>query len=152
MFEYLKNKNSRRRGLAIELAIFVIVLCSALSIITVSISMIHKNNLNSIVQNTSQKLELNRIGAEFCSAVKKDELAFFSWKLSVETEYLNSDKYSCEIKQIENLKSLEISAKNNDEYVTILYVELTALENGTYKISDWRYNTSEVEKIIIENE
>ena len=71
--KYLNTKNSRRRGIAIELAIFVIMLCFGLSVIILTTSMIQKNNYNRVVSEYTEDIELNRIGGEFCSAIRKNE-------------------------------------------------------------------------------
>jgi uncharacterized repeat protein (TIGR02543 family) len=143
MFKYLKDKKSRRRGVAIELAIFVIMLCFGLSIIIVTTSMIQKNNHNRMVAETTEKLELNRIGAEFCSAIKEDKMPFFEWKLSQETEYLNSDKYVQPVIKDTgdaSVKELKIQKKDNagNESDVILWVVMEYVD-GAYKITKWEY-------------
>ena len=85
-FKYLQTKNSRRRGIALEMAIFVMVLCFGFSILIVTTTMIHKNNYNRIVVEQTEKLELERIGAEFCVAFKNDDIPLFMWKVAQETK------------------------------------------------------------------
>ena len=133
MFKYLRSKKARRRGIAIELAIFVIMLCFGLSVVIVTTSMIQKNNFNRMVAETTEKLDLNRIGAEFCSAVKKNDLAYFEWKLEQETEYLNSEKYLFNIDVDGSVKSLRISTIKEE---IVLYIEIEA-KDSTYEIIKW---------------
>lgn len=140
MIKYLKDKNSRRRGVAIELAIFVIMLCFGLSVILVTTSMIQKNNYNRMVYETTERLDINRIGAEFCSAVKKNDLAYFEWKLQQETEYFDTNKYSCVIINSDDVKSLKISTLDEE---VILYVEI----NNLNEIVVWEYKIAKVSKV-----
>lgn len=131
MFRYLKNNKSRKRGIAIELAIFTIMLCFGLSIIILTTSMIQKNNHNKIYAEYTEKLELERIGAEFCSAVKNDNLMYFKWKIEEETSY----KY--EIVDT----TLTLSRVLEDESLEkVFIVELTSVNDGAnYEITKWEF-------------
>ena len=125
--KYLKTKNSRRRGIAMELAIFVIMLCFGLSIIILTTSMIQKNNYNRVVNEHTLKLELERIGSEFCVAVRNKELEYFEWKVGEETSY------TIVVENIDSKPTLTIKDKDS----SLLIVELTKNDDESYKITKW---------------
>jgi hypothetical protein len=125
MFKYLKTKNSRRRGIALEMAIFVLLLCFGLSILIMTTTMVQKSNYNRIISEQTEKLELERIGAEFCTAVRKDNIDYFEWKVSEETNY----KPVCSV--FENMQQLIIQGENFK-----IIVEVTKVEDD-YKITRW---------------
>ena len=134
--KYLKTKNSRRRGIAMELAIFVIMLCFGLSIIILTTSMIQKNNYNRVVKEHTLKLELERIGSEFCVAVKNKELEYFEWKISQETAY------KITISEDTNEKTITLTI-NDEENVSSLFIAVlkekpeTDPEKPDYEIIGW---------------
>lgn len=125
--KYLKTKNSRRRGIAMELAIFVIMLCFGLSIIILTTSMIQKNNYNRVVNEHTLKLELERIGSEFCVAVRNKELEYFEWKVGEETSY------TIVVENIDSKTTLTIKDKDSSLFI----VELTKNDDESYKITKW---------------
>ncbi len=125
--KYLKTKNSRRRGIAMELAIFVIMLCFGLSIIILTTSMIQKNNYNRIVNEHTLKLELERIGSEFCVAVRNEDLEYFQWKIGEETDY------TIVVENIDSKRTLTIMDKDS----SLLFVELTKIDDESYEITNW---------------
>lgn len=130
--KYLKNVNSRRRGIAIELAIFTLMLCFGLSIIILTTSMIQKNNYNRVYSEYTEKLELERIGAEFCSAIKNNDLAYFEFKFEEEVSY------NYEISDESNITTLTITDVETSEEVFI--VELTKVNDGAnYEITRWEF-------------
>ena len=126
--KYLKTKNCRRRGIAIELAIYVIMLCFGLSIVILTTTMIQKNNYNIIIREYTEKFELERIGSEFCIAVENKEIDYFKWKTGVETSYV--------IEVVENEVVSTLTIKNSDSSSLLLTVELTKVEEQ-YKITKW---------------
>ena len=125
--KYLKTKNSRRRGIAMELAIFVIMLCFGLSIIILTTSMIQKSNYNRVVNEHTLKLELERIGSEFCVAVRNKELEYFEWKVGEETSY------TIVVENIDSKPTLTIKDKDSSLFI----VELTKNVDESYKITKW---------------
>ena len=146
--KYLNTKNSRRRGIAIELAIFVIMLCFGLSVIILTTSMIQKNNYNRVVSEYTEDIELNRIGGEFCSAIRKNEdIAYFMWKLEAETNYrevgveqTGEIKYFYDIDVTSENKKLILSKETEDGSEVLLEVELTPVAGNSYKITKWELN------------
>ena len=125
-FKYLQTKDSRRRGIALEMAIFVLLLCFGLSILILTTSMIQKNNYNRIVSEQTEKLELERIGAEFCKAVVSDNISYFEWKTETETDY----EPICSIR--ENVYQLMIQGENIQ-----IIIEVTLDTENNYKITKW---------------
>lgn len=62
---FLQNKNARRRGLGIEIALLVLLAAVALSALLVSSAMLERNGLKDREAETLERLALDQIGEDF---------------------------------------------------------------------------------------
>ena len=61
----LRNKNARRRGLGIEIALLVLLAAVALSALLVSSAMLERNGLKDREAETLERLELDQIAEQY---------------------------------------------------------------------------------------
>lgn len=61
----LRNKNARRRGLGIEIALLVLLAAVALSALLVSTAMLERNGLKDREAETLERLALDQIGEKY---------------------------------------------------------------------------------------
>ena len=61
----LRNKNARRRGLGIEIALLVLLAAVALSALLVSTAMLERNNLRDSETVTLERLALDQIAEKY---------------------------------------------------------------------------------------
>ena len=61
----LRNKNARRRGLGIEIALLVLLAAVALSALLVSSAMLERNSLKDRKAETLERLALDQIGEKY---------------------------------------------------------------------------------------
>ena len=79
---YLNTKQKRRRGVAMELAIAVVLILSALSILLVSTALLQSSRARINQKTLESEVRLCEIGEDFCAAVAAgEELA--AWQQSV---------------------------------------------------------------------
>ena len=65
VMHYLRDKNARRRGLGIEVALLVLLAVFAMSALLVSTAMLERNNLRDSETVTLERLALDQIGEDF---------------------------------------------------------------------------------------
>lgn len=129
---FAKSRESRR-GVAIELAIMVIVITLALSILLTSISIIQTSNKNTRKKELAFQIELDQIGDEFFAEVKKGNTNF--------SNIFTESKYDCSVSDDGLILMVkEKTGDTEDQGKTLLTVELEKDENGTVTVKKWAYN------------
>lgn len=129
---FAKSRESRR-GVAIELAIMVIVITLALSILLTSISIIQTSNKNTRKKELAFQIELDQIGDEFFAEVKKGNTNF--------SNIFTESKYDCSVSDDGLILTVkEKTGDTEDQGKTLLTVELKKDENGTVTVKKWAYN------------
>lgn len=128
-----------RRGIAIEMAIMVMLITFGLSALLVSISIIQKSNKDTTVKELTLHTKLDEIGDCFCAEVKKGtNLAEISSSLN--TQY--SD-YAISAEKTENntymLKVCENTVTEGADSEVLLTVVIERSE-GKLTITKWAYN------------
>ena len=118
--QFLNTKNGRRRGLAMELAIGVMVVASALSILILTTAMLQNSRRLSVKESTQVKITLSEMGESFCRAVATN----------TETEWECADGYSANI----NGKTLNLYDEATGELV------LTVTLNDANQVTEWTYH------------
>ncbi len=122
---FIKKIISNKRGIAIELAIFVMLVVVSLSALLVSVSLLSKNTTNTFSQNLSARLCLDQIGQSYVSAVKDGEdLEEWSQGISGYTVQVSST----ELTLVDSQGKVKLSVK---------------LENTNpngYRITEWKYS------------
>ena len=69
----LRNKNARRRGLGIEIALLVLLAAVALSALLVSSAMLERNGLKDREAETLERLALDQIAENYLAAQRRGE-------------------------------------------------------------------------------
>lgn len=138
--KYLKDKNSRRRGVAIELAIGMLLIMVAISTIIVTTTMIQiekqKNSVNDLKDLITdiEKMEYDQVGLYFEELVQ-DEISIINSEPTVNTTrktlfhlshlYLTEDSGSIEITENE-VEAFQkeiidsIGSKLNEKFATLV--------------------------------
>ena len=114
-----------KKGIAIELAIYVMVIVVGLSSLLVSVTIFNKNNSVDMKKTVSERILLDQIGESFVVAVK-EEKNLDEWKQNV-------DGYSADI-----ISGTQMVLKDSLGIVKLSI----KLENylGGYKITEWKYS------------
>ncbi len=132
--EYLNTKNKRRRGVAIELAIAVMLILSALSILLVSTALLQSSRQRINERTLASEVRFCEIGEDFCAAVAagKDLAA---WQASV-TDY----RAVTATATAEDGTAQATLALYDSEDVLAFSVALTATLGAPYTITEWTYH------------
>lgn len=131
---YLNTKQKRRRGVAMELAIAVVLILSALSVLLVSTALLQSSRARINQKTLESEVRLCEIGEDFCVAVAAgEELAV--WQQSV-TDYRAATATATDAHG-----STEVTLSLYDsEEVLVLSVRLTAAPAAPYTITEWTYH------------
>ncbi len=120
-----RNKiKNLKKGIAIELAIYVMVIVVGLSALLVSVTIINKNNSVDMAKSVNERVCLDQIGESFVLAVK-EEKNLDEWKQNV-------GGYTADI------NGTQLVLKDSSGIVK-LSVKLENYLNG-YKITEWKYS------------
>ena len=120
-----RNKlKNLKKGIAIELAIYVMVIVVGLSSLLVSVTIFNKNSSVDMKNTVSERLLLDQIGESFVVAVK-EEKNLDEWKQNV-------DGYTADI------SGTQLVLKDSLGIVK-LSIKLENYLNG-YKITEWKYS------------
>jgi hypothetical protein len=118
--QFLNTENGRRRGLAMELAIGVMVVASALSVLILTTSMLQNSRRLSAKETTQEKITLSEIGESFCYAVSNgDDLV--QW-----AEGIKGYQASC------NEKTLSLYDDKNELVLTVVLSDENQVTEWTY--------------------
>ncbi|MBE7081883.1 MAG: hypothetical protein E7372_04925 [Clostridiales bacterium] len=121
-----RNKlKNLKKGIAIELAIYVMVIVVGLSSLLVSVTIFNKNSSVDMKNTVSERLLLDQIGQSYVVAVK-EEKNLDEWKQNV-------DGYTADI-----ISETQMVLKDSLGIVRLS----VKLENylGGYKIAEWKYS------------
>ena len=131
---YLNTKQKRRRGVAMELAIAVVLILSALSILLVSTALLQSSRARINQKTLESEVRLCEIGEGFCAAVAAgEELA--AWQQSV-TDY----KAETATAVLQDGSTEVTLALYDSEEVLVLSVRLTAAPAAPHTITEWTYH------------
>ena len=72
---FIKKIRDDRKGLAIELAMMVMVVTFALSILLTTVALLQVDHSNSNMQDVKRRYELEQIGENYLAALKNGELS-----------------------------------------------------------------------------
>lgn len=120
----IKKLLRQKKGLAIELAVYVMMVVVGLSMLLVSISILNKSSLDGLSNKVNERLCLDQIGESFVTAVKESQ-DLDLWKDSV-TDY-TATVSGTELILVDSLDNVKLSIKLEN--------------NGSgYKITEWKYS------------
>lgn len=119
---FLKKICKDRRGMAMEMAMLVMVVTFALGTLMVTVALMQNNSVSAIERDFNEKLELEQIGENFCK--------------QVETGNINaaglSDIYDVSI----DAENLVLVAKEKDSGDIAMTIDID-VKNNTYEIVKW---------------
>ncbi len=121
----IKNLLRRKKGIAIEMAIGIMLVVVSLSGLLVSVSVLNRTSSNSLSTSINERLYLDQIGESFVNAVKNG--THNNWDDG-------NDKYNATV------TGTQLTLVDGQGDVK-LYVELVELDDSNgYKITQWKYN------------
>ena len=121
---FIKKIISNKRGIAIELAILVMLIVVSLSALLVSVSIFNKKTTNTLSKSVSEKICLDQIGQSYITAVK-ESLDLEVWKQGIEGYTAQASNVGLNLVDSQGKVKLSIKLENH--------------HNG-YKITEWKYS------------
>ena len=122
-------KNKRlKKGVAIELALLLMVVVFGLCALLVSLTVISNDNSKKQTLSLEQKLLIDQVGTEFSRAVRSGN----NFELGQEL----SETYFATTFVQDGLHQLVLKL-NDDEQTVVLTVKLNATD---FKVIEWKYN------------
>ena len=118
---FLNKLRHDRRGVALELALLLLVVTFALSTLVLTTSLLQHSKKLGAEKTLTQGIALEQIGADFCAAASAGE-----W----------TEKYPDYTITVDGL-TLTVTAKDSEE--VLLTVELTRAD-GRYTVTKWQTN------------
>jgi hypothetical protein len=119
---FLKKICKDRRGMAMEMAMLVMVVTFALGTLMVTVALMQNNSVSAIKKDFNEKVVLEQIGENFCK--------------QVETGNINaaglSDIYDVSI----DAENLVLVAKEKDSGKIAMTIDIDVKDN-TYEIVKW---------------
>ena len=119
---FLKKICKDRRGMAMEMAMLVMAVTFALGTLMVTVALMQNNSVSAIQKDFNEKLELERIGENFCKQVATGNINAAGL----------SDIYDVSIDEEE----LILVAKKKDSGDIAMTVDIDVKDN-TYEIVKW---------------
>ena len=120
MLHFLQDKNARRRGLGIEIALLVLLAVFAMSALLVSTAVLERDGMNSRSEETLERLVLDQIGENFCAAVKAgNSWSFADGVYESKNVVINGEEASMQLTTADSVDKLEISLKKISEKWTV---------------------------------
>lgn len=119
----IKNLLRRRKGIAIEMAIGIMLVVVSLSGLLVSVSVLNRTSSNSLLNDVYERLYLDQIGESFVSAVKNGK--HNDWD-DGDTDYTAT------------VNGMELTLKDSQGNIK-LSIKVENYQGG-YKITQWKYN------------
>ena len=119
---FLKKICKDRRGMAMEMAMLVMVVTFALGTLMVTVALMQNTSVSAIQKDFNEKLELERIGENFCKQVATGNINAAGL----------SDIYDVSIDEEE----LILVAKKKDSGDIAMTVDIDVKDN-TYEIVKW---------------
>ena len=121
---FIKKIIANKRGIAIELALLVMIIVVSLTALVVSISVFNRNTTDKLSQDIKDRTQLDQIGQSYVLAVKQSA--------DLEVWKQNIQGYTA---QVSNLQLALVDSQGNVK----LSVKLENYQNG-YKITEWKYS------------
>ncbi len=125
----VKERNRDRRGIAIELALIVLVFVFVLGALLVSLAVIEAKRIDTKSQELTERAELDKVGESFCNAVAENSIS--SWRV-------DGERYKSIVSQSGNVYTLTLYKEEENEALLNVSLEKNAVDN-TYKITLWDY-------------
>lgn len=119
---FLKKICKDRRGMAMEMAMLVMVVTFALGTLMVTVALMQNNSVSAIKKDFNEKVVLEQIGEDFCRQVEKGAL---------NAEILSSE-YDVSI----DAENLVLVAKEKDSGKIAMTIDIDVKDN-TYEIVKW---------------
>ena len=127
MIKKRSNKTNRlKKGIAIELALLLMVVIFALCTLLVSIALISRDNVDKQFSSLEQKLVLDQVGLSFANAGSNED---FSLDSSLATTYSATTS-------VDNNGVRKLVIKLQTTTKTVFTVKL----DSSNKIIEWKYN------------
>lgn len=124
---FLKKICKDRRGMAMEMAMLVMVVTFALGTLMVTVALMQNNSVSAIKKDFNEKVALEQIGEDFCRQVEKGEL--------------NAEKLSSEYDVSIDAANLVLVAKKKDSGDIAMTIDIDIdVKNNTYEIVKWEIN------------
>lgn len=120
---FLKKICRDRRGMAMEMAMLVMVVTFALGTLMVTVALMQNNSVSAIERDFNEKVELEQIGENFCNQVETG---------NINAENISSDKYDVSI----DTEKLILVAKKKDSGDIAMTIDID-VKNNTYEIVKW---------------
>lgn len=133
--KFIHRPKNPKRGVAIELAINVMVVAVALGGLLLTIAVLQRHQTNMEARQFESKLELMQIGEDLIAAVKNDPSPQ-SIAGELEAKYADTD-YRFEIAGTDG-GAISMAVREGEEEDVVLDVELTPEGGSQYKITKWK--------------
>ena len=130
---FLKRICKDRRGMAMEMAMLVMVVTFALGTLMVTVALMQNNSVSAIERDFNEKLELEQIGENFCKRIEaqtKGETPDFEGMLSENLE----KKYDYDVDADVDAFDLFVRDVNTDDILMTVGVKKVG---EAYEIVKW---------------
>lgn len=121
----LKKICRDRRGVAIEMALLVMIVTFSLGALMVTVAILQNNSVASIKNSFEKKLELEQLGEDFCNKLNTDRASI---------EEFTSDKYDVSV----DTERLVLVAREKDSGNIAMTIDIDEVgTGGAYEIVEW---------------
>jgi hypothetical protein len=124
---FIKKIRDDRKGLAIELAMMVMVVTFALSILLTTVALLQVDHSSSAMQDVKRRYELEQIAEDYITCIKQNKITEF--------DRTKSSGYDVSASESE----LIVKANGSDKELLKVVLEAPEGEN-TVKIIEWELN------------
>lgn len=121
---FSKTNLKSRKGVAMEMAMLVMVVAFALGALMVTVALMQTNRAASIKNEFTKQVELENIGEKFCAEVKINNGDAFAYR---------DDSYKASAEEA-NGDNLKLTVKEKKSNKTVMIVEIN---KTTKKIEKW---------------
>ena len=127
---FIKKIRDDRKGLAIELAMMVMVATFALSILLTTVALLQVDHSSSAMQDVKRRYELEQIGEDYITCIEQNKFANFDT-----TKYSSYNVSATE-------SELTVKENGSDKELLKIVIEATEGENpeNIVKITKWELN------------
>lgn len=123
--KYMRKLLRDRRGIAMEMAMMVMVVTIALGTLMVTVALMQDNSTRSITRRFDEKLELEQIGEDFCAhVVNKNEMPSY-------------EDYDVSVSEDGDASTLTVKKKGGGDVLMTVSVKS---DSGKYEIVQWEIN------------
>jgi hypothetical protein len=124
---FIKKIRDDRKGLAIELAMMVMVVTFALSILLTTVALLQVDHSSSAMQDVKRRYDLEQIAEDYITCIKQNKITEFD-----RTKYSGYDVSASE-------SELIVKANGSDKELLKVVLEAPEGENAV-KIIEWELN------------